>query len=160
MFSRLLRRFSTKKTTSLEPDYKSICLTSSTNDSGIQVTVQRLSFDHLITKMNDQMWNCVIIFSQVLQGIIVYRIVLYSASSRVNRLDALPMCKTPWVKLGLERGKWRRETAWKKIRANRRRKCILKRGRDNNWGKGSRLNQSFFCAELRGQVYLRNEVGD
>lgn len=42
MFSRLLRRFSTKKTTSLEPDYKSICLTSSTNDS---VPLKSVSID-------------------------------------------------------------------------------------------------------------------
>ena len=51
---------------------------------------------------------------------------LYSASSGVNRSEALPVCKAPWEKIGFEKGKGTRKTAWKKSRAHRRSKCVPK----------------------------------
>jgi len=61
--------------------------------------------------------------------IVLYCIVLYcikhlnSASSGMNRSEALPVCKAPWEKkIGFEKGKRRRRTTCKKSRAYRRRK--------------------------------------
>jgi len=39
---------------------------------------------------------------------------MHLASNGVNRSEALLVCKATREKIGFERGKWRRKTAWKR----------------------------------------------